>query len=393
MTNPYLKQKSDKSDKSEEKSSSSSDEEQQEKEIDENDAKNNFLNNLDYIPISLKKFFLEKYKISDGRYSQINVNLKNDLKKRKNKRNLNKKIIPKKVIVKVDKHNEKMVNNFLNNLKNKKNKDVNKDIERIYSTKKKHKNNENLEINKKEEKRIINIFGININIKKGISPIQNLRDYMIKKGINNSEEFKSQVKLKNKLTKLISKLQLEKKKKQRKTKVINRKNLSKLLDINYDQKKLVKLAHKGSVADNLPSMRKLKYFDTSLIKSRKDVEKRKMQLLLKFKNDIEYKQMKGDIDETEINMYSKLEQRIDKLMDLMNINEYMGKLEDYIGEFQEELNRREKSRIDEKRINGFIEKLNEDINFKQDKRNYMVNRFGKFINFENINHINKLNAI
>ena len=54
MTNPYLKQKSDKSDKSEEKSSSS-DEEQQEKEIDENDAKNNFLNNLDYIPISFRK--------------------------------------------------------------------------------------------------------------------------------------------------------------------------------------------------------------------------------------------------------------------------------------------------------------------------------------------------
>ena len=30
---------------------------------------------------------------------------------------------------------------------------------------------------------------------------------------------------------------------------------------------------------------------------------------------------------------------------------------------------------------------------KQDKKNYMVNRFGKFTNYENINHINKLNAI
>ena len=403
-SNPYLKQESEKSEKEESNSNNYSssdnenDEEQKESEIDDN---NNILNNLDYIPISLKKFLLEKYKITEGRYSQINFNIKNGLKSRKNKRNLNKKkIIPKKVIIKVDNHhNEKMVNNFLNNLKNKNNKDANKDIERIYSSKKKsknntkNKNNENAEINKKkkEEKRIINIFGINIIINKGISPIQNLNDYMIKKGIN-SEELKTQINLKNKLTKLINKLQLEKKKKQRKTRIINRKHLAKILDINYDKKKLVKLANRVSVPENLPSLKKLKYFDTSLIKSRKDVEKRKMQILLRFKNDIEYKQMKGDIDETEINMYSKLEQKLGKLMDL-NINEYISKIEDYIGEFQEELNRREESRIDEKRINGFIEKLNEDISFKQDKKNYMVNRFGKFTNYENINHINKLNAI
>ena len=70
----------------------------------------------------------------------------------------------------------------------------------------------------------------------------------------------------------------------------------------------------------------------------------------------------------------------------------MGKLEDYIGEFQEELNRREKSRIDEKRINGFIEKLNEDINFKGNKKNYMMNRYGKPINFSFVNQINELNS-
>ena len=45
-------------------------------------------------------------------------------------------------------------------------------------------------------------------------------------------------------------------------------------------------------------------------------------------------------------MYSKLEERIDKLMDLINLNEYMAKMEDYIGEFQEEINSREKNRKD-----------------------------------------------
>ena len=216
---------------------------------------------------------------------------------------------------------------------------------------------------------------------------------MRKKGIESNEEFKSRVELKNKLTKLISKLKLERKKKKRKTKAINRQNLSKILDINYNADDLVKLAHRGTSSDLIATTKKLKFFDTSLIKSRKDVEKRKMQILLKFKNDIEYKAMTGDIDQTEVDMFSKLEAKMDKLMDLININEYMAKMEDYIGEFQEEMNLREKSRKDEKRINGFIENLNDDINFKISKKNYILNRFGKIINFKKVNSISKLNEI
>ena len=108
---------------------------------------------------------------------------------------------------------------------------------------------------------------------------------------------------------------------------------------------------------------------------------------------MEYKAMKGDIDETEYNIYSKLEERIDKLMDLIDLNEYVAKMEDYIGEFQEEINLREKSRNDEKRINGFIEKLHDDINHKTKKKNYMINKYGKVINFNCINHLNDLNDI
>ena len=43
-------------------------------------------------------------------------------------------------------------------------------------------------------------------------------------------------------------------------------------------------------------------------------------------------------------------------------------------------------------IKAFNDKEDRDY-YKQDKKNYMVNRFGKFTNYENINHINKLNAI
>ena len=214
---------------------------------------------------------------------------------------------------------------------------------------------------------------------------------MYKKGITSSEEFKSQIKLKNNITKLIAKLKIEQKKKKRKTKQINRQNLSKLLDINYNQDDLVKLANDG-VTPVFSQSKRLRFFDTKLM-TRKDVEKRKMQLLLKFKNDIDYRAMKGEVDETELNMFTKLEEKIDKLMDLININEYVAKMEDYIGEFQEEINLRKKSRKDEKRINGFIEKLKEDIDYKINRKDFLVNRYGKVFNFNYINHINDLNGI
>ena len=359
-------------------------------EIEINNNDENFVKNSEYTPISLKKFFLEKYKISEGRFSRLNLDINDDLNEQKRKKKKVFKNIPKKIIIKVDNHNEKMINNYLNKLK------TNKDKEK-YSKKKKRNENSKIiktEINmkKKDEKRIINLFGINIAIKNGITPLQNLRDYMQKKGITSSEELKSQIKLKNNLTKLISKLQLMKKKKKFKTKQTNRKSFSHLLDINYNENELIKLANDGVLPTHTNS-KKLRFFDPNLMKSRKDIEKRKMQLLLKFKNDIEYKAMNGEVDEIEVNMFSKLEEKIDKLMGLININEYVDKIEDYIGEFQEEINRREQSRNDEKRINGFIDKLKEDIDYKNNRKDYIINRHGKVFNFNYINHINDLNAM
>ena len=368
--------------------------EETEEENEENNTYENLVKNFEHLPISLKKFFLEKYKITDARFSRLSVNSKNYLKGQKSKKKKFIKNVTKKIIIKTDNHNEKMVKNFLSKL------NANKDKKNISKRKKeneniqKDKDKEKLEIivKKKDEKRIINLFGLNIVIKKSITPIQHLRDYMIKKGISSSEELKSQIKLKNDLTKLISKLEFMKKKKKGKRKVTKRKkNFSKILDINYNEEDLIKLANDGIMPVPIKSKR-LRFFDPNLT-SRKDIEKRKMQLLLKFKNDIDYKAMNGEVDETEVNMYSKLEENIGKLMDLININEYVAKMEDYIGEFQEELKRREQSRKDEKRINGFIEKLKEDFDNKMSKKEYMLNRYGKAFNYNFINPIINLNGI
>ena len=250
-------------------------------EISEKNDNDNFLNNLDYVPISLKKFFLEKYKVSEiGIYSKINNDIKNELNKRNNKKKYKtKKIITTKLVIKVDNHNEKMINNYLNKLKAKKDKRKEKNNSNNKNNNKTKQNENDEIINKNEEKRIINLFGLNISINKGKTPLQHLKDYMAKKGINSSKELEKQIKLKNNLSKLIAKLQLLKKKKRRKVKIKSIKNFSKLLDINYNTDNLVKLANNG-INPDLTSSKKLKYFDTNLIKSRKDAEKRKMQLLL-----------------------------------------------------------------------------------------------------------------
>ena len=385
ITNPIIK----KEDKNENEKN-----EDTEEENEENIENDNYVKNLEHLPISLKKFFLEKYKVTDVRFSRLSMSSKNYLKGKKRKVKKIIQNIPKKIIIKVDNHNVKMINNYLNKLKTNKSKEKNskrkKEDENSKTDKNKEKEKEEIFMKKKDEKRIINLFGINISIKKSITPMQHLRDYMIKKGISSSEELKSQIKLKNNLIKLISKLQTMKKKKKRKRKTTKRQNFSKLLDINYNEDELIKMANDGRSPIHTKS-KKLRFFDPNL--SRKDIEKRKMQLLLKFKNDIDYKAMNGEVDETEVNMYSKLEENIGKLMDLININEYVAKMEDYIGEFQEELKRRDQSRNDEKRINGFIEKLKEDFDNKMSKKDYMLNRYGKAFNYNFINPINNLNGI
>ena len=90
---------------------------------------------------------------------------------------------------------------------------------------------------------------------------------------------------------------------------------------------------------------------------KKDFVKRKMLLYLKFKNDIEYKIKKGEIEmnTSDIDIFSKLKNNLDKLMNSYKEND-IDMLEDFINE---EMDLIEQRKIDEKRINGFINNLNE----------------------------------
>ena len=120
-----------------------------------------------------------------------------------------------------------------------------------------------------------------------------------------------------------------------------------------------------------------------------------MRLLLKFKNDIDYKIMKGEIKNTDvdIDIFTKLQEKLDKMIDSYNEEEFQQKIEDYIGDFEEELELIKQKKYDEKRINEFIENLRYQINLKLLERKKIQEKFCNAVDYESVNQMNILNKI
>ena len=101
---------------------------------------------------------MEKYKVTDVRFSRLSMSSKNYLKGKKRKVKKIIQNIPKKIIIKVDNHNVKMINNYLNKLKTNKSKEKNskrkKEDENSKTDKNKEKEKEEIFMKKKDEKRI-----------------------------------------------------------------------------------------------------------------------------------------------------------------------------------------------------------------------------------------------
>ena len=302
----------------------------------------------DYIQNSLKnlkKFLLEKYKVSD---SSINLNIQKDnIKDNK---------------IKSAKNKKQKENN------NKKNEDI-KDIKIII---------EMPEI-------IINLFGFNVRVKNIKTA---LKDYMKKRKVTLTQLYR-QIEIKNKLSKLI--IQLEKEKKERRRKRRKTKKIT-ILDIR-SRKNLLQIFENYGQEKNIEPPPEQKEKDSIEIK--KEMEKRKMRLLLKFKNDIDYKIMKGEIKKTDvdIDIFTKLQEKIDKMMDSYNEDDFQQKMEDYLGDFEEELELIEQKKHDEKRINEFIENLRYQVNLKLLKKKKIQEKFCNAVNYESVNHMNILNKI
>jgi hypothetical protein len=100
-----------------------------------------------------------------------------------------------------------------------------------------------------------------------------------------------------------------------------------------------------------------------------------------------------DIDIDDIDIFSKLKEKIDGLMNNFNQSETKINMEDYLGSFKEELELMKLRKNDAKRINEFIEDLRERIHLKLMRRQKIQEKFCNAVNYESVNHMNILNKI
>ena len=250
-----------------------------------------------------------------------------------------------------------------------------KNIEKDLNEKENKNKNDKKENEKEDEKKIpINLFGLNVEVK---NPKTALQDYMDDRKVTFTE-LSEQIETKNKLMKLIDQLEKEKKAKRRKKykkSILFDNDYSKNIISENDNKKIENNKKKGNKD------------------IKKELEKRKTRLFLKFKCDIDFKIKQGEIASSDIDYFSKLKENIDKIMDTYNEkngNDIEKKMEEY---FNEEMDLIEQRRKDENRINEFINDLNAQIYLKSMKKQVIKEKFCNVINYKSVNHMNILNKI
>ena len=303
--------------------------------------------------VNLTKYLLEKYKLSDkDKYSPINSKIKYDLKGS-------------------DKLNKQL--NEVEDINN-----INRNDEQYYKD------------DEEDKIMIINLFGLSIKVKN----IKNaLKNYLIKRKLTLTELYQM-IERKNKISKLIIKLAKEKKEKRRKKRRKSKKSILEIKNSNLD---ILKFLNNVEEAENeiinINKENEIKKEKEKKVKTLKDIEKRKMRLLLKFKNDIDYKIKTGDMNVSDIDIFSKLQEKLDKLINFYNINENEKKIEDFAGDFHEEMELFEQRKKDERRINAFINDLNDQINYKSKKKKVIEDTFCNVVNYDSVNRMNILNKI
>ena len=103
-------------------------------------------------------------------------------------------------------------------------------------------------------------------------------------------------------------------------------------------------------------------------KSIEEVEKKKIELLYKFKHDIKYKIATGRINTEEIENFQEFQEKVNKLKNKFedyDINLYIKEMEQFFQSFNNEMENSAKKKEDEDRINKYLRQFHEDCNVKQ----------------------------
>ena len=154
---------------------------------------------------------------------------------------------------------------------------------------------------------------------------------------------------------------------------IKARRINKSATLDYINNKYKEIESKKGVVntnDELSdNLNKLNYFKDVDLKSVEDIEYNKSLLLYKIREDIRYKIMTGQCDKTEMYEYNKFEKKINEykinydLKDANKIKEYVLLLLVKFNEFTELLAIRENRKMEENRINRFVNNLNYELDY------------------------------
>ena len=155
---------------------------------------------------------------------------------------------------------------------------------------------------------------------------------------------------------------------------------------------------KSSQKDQNSEKRKsLKYFNNIDVNSINEINKRKLEVLFKFKNDLDFKIMKGHIKSNEFSGMENLEQKINvikiKNPDSNSNKKYVYKLEEYFTAYEKDVNVAENKNKNEERLNRFRNDLIHNINLSENIRENREKRLANAIDFSDVNRINKLSRL
>ena len=278
----------------------------------------------------IKIYLMKKYKLSDGNYDEINLDF---LKKKYFKKKRRKE-----------------------------------DLKRIT-----------------DDIKIIDLFGLKVRCKNSNNI---LKEYMIKRNLTEGELAKL-IERKNNLLKLIIKLKKERVEKYNK---ISHKciiDFGKASDEEEDEdiNNNIKNFFKGFPMNNI------KFFNKKKLKTRNDIENRKLELLVEIENELKYKIMIGEINLSDYDIYTRLKEKLKNLMNSYNNNVYINILEEIFNDFRKEMYLTQQKKKNEFRINAFIKDLKDQFEIKSIRKKIQEKKIINVVNYNSINHINILNNV
>ena len=134
--------------------------------------------------------------------------------------------------------------------------------------------------------------------------------------------------------------------------------------------------------------------EESKVDPKKEMQKKKNELLLKLKHDVKYKIHLGEMKDNEMDNFNKFKKKINEIaLEGNNIELYISQLEQRFHSYEKELKLKEEKRDEESRINSFIDSMNYDFQIKNQIKYIQEKNFCNAVDFKQKNIINILSPV